>query len=119
MSESASGVNRVTKQGGRKLGVERVVQILNEYPGIDSFTPGIDSFTLTWIEAGGKVVKVNGSYVLQGRTKAMTIDELAKVVKVQSRVTEAKQRGRIKAVDRLVQRPDGVRSIGYKVSECN
>ena len=108
MSASASGVNRVTKQGGRKLGVERVVDVLREYPGIDSFT-------LTWIEAGGEVVKVNGSYVLQGKTKAMSVDQLAKVVKVQSRVTEAKQRGRIKAVERLVQRPDGVRSVGYCV----
>jgi len=112
MSASGAGVNRVTKQGDRKLGVERVVDVLRAYPGIDSFT-------LTWIEAGGKIEKVNGSYVLQGRTKSMSVGELAKVVKVQSRVTEAKQRGRIKQVDRLVQRPDGVRSVGYKVSECN
>lgn len=107
--ESGIGVNRATKSGSRRIGVDRVVQIINKYPKIDSFS-------VAWVEAGGQIVEQSGQFVLAGMTKPMTVDQLAKVLKIQSRVTEAKQRGKIDVSDRNVIRVEGIRSTGFVVA---
>ena len=108
-SNSGHGACEITRGGKRSDGVNVVVDIVSRYPGIDSFGASC-------VHAGMSVEWRDGQYHLVGKTRQLSSDELAKVIKIQARFADASS-PKIKAIvetKRSFYRP--VKSTGYRVA---